>query len=483
VRVKLVMKLPKEWQVPASPLAVPSSLTRWGMSEVVNHLLGGSSHTAFDFLAGGDFSFLPGQAPPLRRPENGLTRVEGDYKFFGESNVPVDEIRPTGDLHLFRDDFSYPRVLRTSLAYDQSLPSGFIATLEGQWSPSTPTATPTPTPTPTPTASPTPTPSPTRTAGTADEPSLAAGGGRPRCTYNVTARLRKQTTEVWDGGSIRGNISYSYGDARSLNTYNGDTAGSLWADNAHVEGTNNLTLGRSPFSQGHRVQSTVGFQQELTGNVSANLSLYYSGTSGRPFSYTIDSDPEEFPGDDGGPALMYIPEEVSDLRLTPIMDGNGNVARSVQQQRQDLQRFIDNVDYLSENRGSYAERNGDRTPFEGVIDLKFSLDFGGELLGRTQRLSLMADVFNFSSLLGEIFGTDWGLRYLQAGGGDPPTIDVLRFDSFEDPDGDGNPTPVYQSDLGSENVDRNKEDLFNVRSGTQTYSSLYQVQLGIKYTF
>ena len=53
VRVKLVTKLPKEWQVPASPLAVPSSLTRWGMSEVVNHLLGGSSHTAFDFLAGG----------------------------------------------------------------------------------------------------------------------------------------------------------------------------------------------------------------------------------------------------------------------------------------------------------------------------------------------------------------------------------------------------------------------------------------------
>jgi len=449
-----------------------------------------------DVLMGSDLFFLPGQAPPLRRPENGLTRVEGNYKFFGGSNVPVDEIRPTGDLHLFRDDFSYPRVLRTSLAYDQSLPSGFIVTLEGQYSSQlqdvivrnvnrkTANAN-----LETDTGDDRPIWRPSQYA----EQSLSIDNRYGEIylydntergyTYNVTARLRKQTTEIWEGGSIRGNISYSYGDARSLNTYNGDTAGSLWAENAHVEGTNNLTLGRSPFSQGHRVQATVGFQQELTGNVSANLSLYYSGTSGRPFSYTIDSDPEEFPGDDGGPALMYIPEEVSNLRLTPIMDGNGNVARSVQQQRQDLRRFINNVDYLSENRGSYAERNGDRTPFEGVIDLKFSLDFGGELLDRTQRLSLTADVFNFSSLLGEIFGTDWGLRYLQAGDGDPPTIDVLRFDSFEDPDGDGNPTPVYQSDLGSENVDQNKEDLFNVRSGTQTYSSLYQVQLGLKYTF
>lgn len=450
-----------------------------------------------DFLVGGDFFFLPGQTPPLRRPQNALTRIEGNYKFFGGSNVSVDDIVPTGNLHLFREDFSYPRVLRTSLAYDQSLPYGWVGTVEGQYSSqlkdiivrnvNLKTA------------------NATIQGATGDNrpiwrPSQYQDGsitvdGRygdiflfdntdQGYTYNLTVRLQKQPTEIWDGGVVRGNVSYSYGDARSLNTYGGDTAGSLWDENDHVEGTNHLTLGRSPFSQGHRVQVSMAYRQDLSQNVAANLSLYYSGTSGRPFSYTIGGGPggsanEDFIGDGGGSPLLYVPEDVSDLRLSPISFG-GEVQRSVAQQRQDLRGFINNVDYLSENRGDYALRNADRTPFEGIVDLKFSLDFSGTLVGRDQRLSIMADVFNFSSLLGDIFGTDWGLRYQQAG-----SFPVLAFAGFEDSDGDGSPTPMYQSNLGTSDSDliQSKEDIFQVESGTQTYSSLYQIQLGVKYTF
>lgn len=438
---------------------------------------------------------------PLRRPENGLTKFDegvgifGGGAFGGTPASSVSELIPTGNLHLFRNDFSYPRVLRTTLAYDRSLPFGLVGTLEGQYSNQLQDVI-------------------VRNVnlkqangqldadeGTGDDRPIWQYGGRDQpsigvdsrygdiflydnttegYSYNLTVRLQKQPTEVWERGSVRGNISYSYGDARSLNTYGGDTAGSLWDENAHVKGTNNLTLGRSSFSQGHRVQLSMAYRQEITQNVSTNLSIYYSGTSGRPFSYTIDSDRAIFPGDDGGAPLLYVPSDVSNLRLEPITDRDGNVTRTVQEQQEDLRRFINNVDHLSENRGGYVDRNGDRTPFEGVVDLKFSLDFSGELVGRNQRLSLMADVFNFSSLLGSIFGTDWGRRYLQAG-----EVDVLRFRGYEDSDGDGNPTPVYQSDLGdtAESVDRSKDDLFQVESGTQTYSSLYQVQLGVKYTF
>ena len=434
--------------------------------------------------------FLAGIGQELRRPENALTRPEpGDSGFFfGGGNVSTDEITPTGNLIMFRDDFSYPRVLRTSVAIDQDLPYGLVGTLEGQYSsklkdvivknvnlkqsndrldgPDN---------------------RPIYTQPRNDDQTITVDdrygdiflldNTNKGYSYTLTAQLRKEAFQAWDGGFLRGNVSYTYGDSRSLNQF-GDTVGSNWDENPHVEGTNNLTLGRSPYSLGHKVQVSMAYRQKITDNVSTNLSVFYSGTSGRPFSYTIGGGAnEDMIGDGGGSPLFYIPEDVSNLEFTPITNQSGDVLRSVEQQRQDLRGFINSVDYLSENRGDYATRNADRTPFEGIVDLKFSVNVGGELLGQNQSLSLNANVFNFSSLLGEVFGTDWGRRYIQVGSFSP-----VSFERFEDAE-NGNYTPIYQSNLGTDNPIQSKDELFNVESGTQTYSSLYQVQVGVKYTF
>lgn len=427
---------------------------------------------------------------PLRRPQNALTKFDpntgifGGGAFGGSGVSSVDELIPAGNLIIFRDDFSYPRVLRTSLAIDQDLPFGLVGTLEGQYSSKLKDVI-------------------VRNVNLKQSNATLDGpdnrpiwryGGEPFIdtrygdillldntnkgySYTVTAQLQKEPVAVWDGGAMRGNVSYSYGDARSLNQF-GDTVGSNWDENPHVEGTNNLTLGRSPYSLGHRMQFSLAYRQELSNNVSTNLSLYYSGTSGRPFSYTIGGTANErMVGDQGGPPLFYIPDDVNNLEFSDITDGNGNVVRSAQQQRQDLRGFINNVDYLSENRGDYATRNADRTPYEGVVDLKFSVDIAGELVGQNQSLSINANVFNFSSMLGDIFGTNWGRRYIQVGSFSP-----VNFDSFKDAE-NGDLTPVYQSNLGTSDPIQSKEELFSVESGTQTYSSLYQVQLGVEYTF
>jgi outer membrane receptor for ferrienterochelin and colicin len=434
--------------------------------------------------------FLTGIGMELRRPGSALTRPEpGDSGFFfNGGNVSTDEITPTGNLILFRDDFSYPRVLRTSVAIDQDLPYGLVGTLEGQYSsklkdvivknvnlkPSNETLNG-------------PDDRPIWRPSQYEDGSVGIDGRygdillldntNEGYSYTLTAQLRKEAFRVWDGGFLRGNVSYTYGDSRSLNQF-GDTVGSNWDENPHVEGTNNLTLGRSPYSLGHKVQVSMAYRQEITDNVSTNLSVFYSGTSGRPFSYTIGGGAnEDMIGDGGGAPLFYIPEDVSNLEFTPITSQSGDVLRTVEQQRQDLRGFINSVDYLSENRGDYATRNADRTPFEGIVDLKFSVNVGGELLGQNQSLSLNANVFNFSSLLGDVLGTDWGRRYIQVGSFSP-----VSFEGFEDAE-NGNYTPIYQSNLGTDNPIQSKEELFNVESGTQTYSSLYQVQLGVKYTF
>ena len=39
ITCRFVTKLPEEYQVPDAPIAVPSRLTRYGLSEIINHLL------------------------------------------------------------------------------------------------------------------------------------------------------------------------------------------------------------------------------------------------------------------------------------------------------------------------------------------------------------------------------------------------------------------------------------------------------------
>lgn len=52
--IMLTTRLPEKYRVPAAPLAVPARLTRWGLSEVVNHLLAlPEGAVPFDFLCAG----------------------------------------------------------------------------------------------------------------------------------------------------------------------------------------------------------------------------------------------------------------------------------------------------------------------------------------------------------------------------------------------------------------------------------------------
>ncbi|KAJ2781019.1 ribosome biogenesis protein ytm1 [Coemansia javaensis] len=54
VQVRLVAKQ-KKYEVPDAPIVVPQQLQRYGLSEIVNHLLGHERPVPFDFLVGGQF--------------------------------------------------------------------------------------------------------------------------------------------------------------------------------------------------------------------------------------------------------------------------------------------------------------------------------------------------------------------------------------------------------------------------------------------
>ena len=103
----------------------------------------------------------------------------------------------------------------------------------------------------------------------------------------------------------------------------------------------------------HRIVAYGTYRKEYLKNFATTIGFTYIGNSGNNFSYTYANDLNS----DGtnGNDLIYIPRSQSEILLTTT---NANDNRSIDQIWQQLDNYIQQDDYLSKNRGKYAERNG-----------------------------------------------------------------------------------------------------------------------------
>ena len=126
-----------------------------------------------------------------------------------------------------------------------------------------------------------------------------------------------------------------------------------------------------------------------------------------------------------------------------------------------LDLFIEQDEYLSENRGSYAEKNAARTPFFSQFDLRFSQSFGIKSGRKTNCLEISLDIFNFANLL----NAEWGLVY------DTPFADrLINFVGYE---ADGTTPQFTFTDV------RIGEERFQINDLT----SRWRGRFGVRYTF
>lgn len=79
VLVKFVTRLPAELRVPETPIAVPSRLKRYGLSQIVNHLLGLDPARPFDFLVDGELLRKSLEAQLVEKGKSAETLLEIEY--------------------------------------------------------------------------------------------------------------------------------------------------------------------------------------------------------------------------------------------------------------------------------------------------------------------------------------------------------------------------------------------------------------------
>jgi hypothetical protein len=245
---------------------------------------------------------------------------------------------------------------------------------------------------------------------------------------------------------------YTRSVARDYGLIDGSQAQSLWPNVAQVD-RNKPETGFSRFDTPNRIVAQLAYSTEsLLQNFPTRVSLIYVGGDQGRYSYTYDGN---F-GDGTGVRLMYVPRDLADAQLIPIVDENGNVTRTVEQQWASLNAYIEQDDYLSNNRGEVTERNGALLPWLHRVDVRISQDV--KVYG-SNRIQLTFDVLNFGNLL----NNEWGVSKA------PITRTPVRYRGV---DAQGNAQFTVNVNDGVESFRQN----INI-------SNTWSAQFGIRYLF
>ncbi len=224
--------------------------------------------------------------------------------------------------------------------------------------------------------------------------------------YRLGVQIKKES-EV---GSI--SINYAYG--KSFAAYDGNYSQLInqWRLNEHVNGRNNIGVAISDYSPDHRININFFKEWSINKKSKISLSLIYNGSSGNRFSYvygkkSLVRDDENSTGFE----LLYIPtrEELSNQYFLPII--SNEYYYTAEQQKEALELFINQNEYLNSKRGTYAERNGSSTPFIHRIDCRITTYTNLHLNKRRYGITFSIDIFNMANLLND----RWGKSYYVPG--------------------------------------------------------------------
>ncbi|MFZ1517441.1 MAG: carboxypeptidase regulatory-like domain-containing protein, partial [Ignavibacteriaceae bacterium] len=298
------------------------------------------------------------------------------------------------EINLVDPDFKFPQILRANLGIDQELPWGMIGTVEFMYSKSINDLI-------------------YEKLNTVASTSTIVDDGRPRFggtdrknnnfndvlvlkntdqgyTYNFTAQLQRNVPM-----GLGFNLAYTYGVAKDQNSVLSSQALSQIRFNPISVDANTPPLTTSSFDLEHRAFASVSYSIEFFANSPTTFSFFYNYQSGRPFSFTVNGDlnNDGFNGND----LLFIPGSNDDILLGAIT-GGAYVPNA--QMYTDLFAFIDNNDYLSENKGKMSERNAARNPWNDVLDVRVAQAFSTPI-GQFQ---LSLDILNFMNLI----NSEWG---------------------------------------------------------------------------
>lgn len=357
------------------------------------------------------------------------------------------------------EDFKFPQVFRTNLGVDKQLGNGFMATIDVLYTKDINAVK-------------------MRNANLKDPTNKLTGednrsyfpSGAEKYYNNITEAIVLENTKKGYSFSSTaqisksiskgffGSLAYTYTLATEISPNPGSRANSAWQSIQNVGTPNAEELYLSQYAIPHRVVGNISYRIEYAKHLATTLSLYYQGSNQSNYSYVIGGDVNK----DGNNRsdLMYIYAKGTDVPFVT------NGAYSIADQQAAYDKFVSSSPYLSKRKGGYAERNSALTPWYNRIDARLLQDIFIKTGNTKHTLQLSADVINLPNLI----SSTWGIRDLY-------TVNTPL--TLKGVDAQGKPTYT----LAEITVDGNQRLLDRAFEKNTSFSTTWQMQLGIRYIF
>jgi len=250
-------------------------------------------------------------------------------------------------------------------------------------------------------------------------------------------------SKMFDNG-ISMNFGYAYTDSDDVNPMTSSTAGSNYGNIALTD-PNNPGVASSDYEIPHRFTMTLGYSHEFVDGFATRFNLYGEAYKGLPYSYTFDGSDGAF-GDsnwNGDRQLLYVP-----------LENDPNVVYNMS--ADEINAFNDFIASNGLERGEITGRNAENSDWFVKFNFKVTQELPGFMEGHKGEAFFVID--NLTNLLND----DWGV--LKKG----PFVGASMISTSIDDEG----RYVYSG--FNEN---------NANTSVQSDASLWQMRVGVRYTF
>ena len=261
--------------------------------------------------------------------------------------------------------------------------------------------------------------------------------------------LSKSFPGFTQGGNVRFNLGYAFTDAKN-NRFNASSTATSSYDIVAAFDRQNPAIATSEYQTRHNISLAVNFREQLFADYDTSFGFLFIARSGRPYSLTFNNGGvfnDSASGVDN--ALLYIPSGPSDPNVSPQSNPGA------------VQALVDYASNLKCARGFLGrsiERNTCRNDWFYDLDLRFSqqLPGPGRLVGFEDRIELFADFDNFLNLIDSGWNVfrnrDYAVEIADGGVDNQGRYIITNFDPQDEPI-------------------------------TRTSSSVWRIQLGLRYEF
>ncbi|MGI8561467.1 MAG: TonB-dependent receptor [Luteimonas sp.] len=206
-------------------------------------------------------------------------------------------------------------------------------------------------------------------------------GGGENVTLSLSRPMGRDDNWSWS-------LAYSYTDATDVSPLTSSRSISNWNSRATFNPNEDVSA-RSNYLVRDRFIGTLRFKDQFFGDNDTEISMFYEGRSGKPYSWTFGNDMN---GDgSAGNDLLYIPTGPGDVLF------RGGAAEEAL-----FWDYVTRRPELLAARGSVLDRSSGESPWVNTFDVRVRQEIPSFFEGH--KAEVVLDIFN----IGNLINKDWG---------------------------------------------------------------------------